>query len=154
METEELLERMRDLAAPPIPTAAPVPWGFLLLAVLALAALGLLLALRLRARDWRREARARFAALAAQSERPGDPSEALTEAARLLRRVALRSAGPEAAKLTGEAWLKRLDEIFGADFFTAGAGRVFGAELYAADPPPAGPILAGLAKLAQGRIAR
>ncbi|MDD2867354.1 DUF4381 domain-containing protein [Neomegalonema sp.] len=150
METEELLERMRDLALPPIPTAAPVPWGFLILAALALAALGALLALRLRSRDWRREARAQFAALAAQ---PGGRPEALTEAARLLRRVALKSAGPEAARLTGEPWLQRLDEIFGADFFTSGAGRVFGAELYAADPPPAGPILEGLAALARRRIA-
>ncbi len=150
METEALLEKMRDLALPPIPSAPPVPWGVLILAALALAALGLLLATRLRARDWRREARARFAALAARS---GEP-EALTEAARLLRRLALKRSGPEAAKLAGEPWLAYLDGLFGADFFTAGAGRVFGAGIYAADPPPAGPILERLAELAQGRLAR
>lgn len=147
LETEELLEKMRDLALPPIPTAPPVPWGFLALTALALIAIGILLTLRFGGPSWRREARAQFAALAAQGDRP----EALTEAARLLRRVALKSLGPEAAKLTGEDWLKRLDGLFKTDFFTVGAGRVFGEGLYAANPPPGGPILKALADLAGGR---
>lgn len=147
LETEELLEKMRDLALPPIPTAPPVPWVFLTLAALALAAVGILLVRRFGVAGWRREAREGFAALAAKGEDP----EALTEAAKLLRRIALKTIGPEAAKLGGEDWLKRLDGLFGTDFFTAGAGRVFGAAIYAPQPPASGPILKALADLAAGR---
>ncbi len=150
MQTDEMLERLRDIRLPPIPSAPPPPWLFLSGAALALIVIGALLALRFGRSGWRGEARSGFAALAARGEDP----EALAEAAKLLRRVALRRLGPEAAKLTGEAWLKRLDELFRTEFFTQGAGRVFGAALYGPSPGPVAPALRGLAALTSGPFGR
>ena len=49
--------------------------------------------------------------------------------ARVLREV-VESIDPAAALLHGEAWLSQLDEIFITNFFSQGAGRIFGEDLY------------------------
>lgn len=69
-----------------------------------------------------------------------DNGAAIAHMATLLRRYALaRLKGPpasEAARLTGDAWLARLDQLTRSRFFTQGDGRVFGEALYARGPHP------------------
>jgi hypothetical protein len=62
--------------------------------------------------------------------------ESLLAQAKLLRRLAATLMGAEAAKLHGHAWLERLDSLLATDFFTAGAGRIFGAALYSRQAMP------------------
>ena len=64
-----------------------------------------------------------------------EPEARLAACAELLRRaVAAGGSATDVAHLSGEAWLQQLDRRFATDFFTAGAGRVFGTDLYRRDP--------------------
>ena len=126
------LEALRPLHGDgPGQLAEPLLWLALGVGV-ALAALVAALARRGFLRTWRlrREALAELAR--ARSLAPGEAARAQ---ALLLRRVALTLRGDAAAGLAGEAWLAALDDIFHTRFFTQGAGRSFGAALYAPAAP-------------------
>jgi hypothetical protein len=121
-----LLETMHPMREPPPPDAI-TPY-LLVLAVGCVAGVALFLV------TWRlrhRRAALRTAADAAlEAARGLAPADRIAAQARLLRRV-VRSVGGEAAASTyGDAWLQRLDDVFATNFFTAGAGIVFGDALY------------------------
>lgn len=148
MASVDPLSELRDLHLPPAPDGASIlplviPAGLLLL--LALGGVMLLMQLR---KGWLREVERGLCELGREP-----PGTALPRAAQLLRRAALAKHGPEAAKLTGEAWLAALDRLFGTDFFRGGAGRVFGDALYRGrtSPGEASMALAGLRRLVRRR---
>ena len=143
-EPQAGLEALRPLhGSGPGLIADPLLW-LALGAGLALAAAAALAAPRalLRQRALRREA---LAELRLTSELA--PAEALRAQALLLRRIARTVSGEATMQLAGEAWLSELDRIFATAFFTKGAGRCFGAALYAPQQPDAGAVQDELARL-------
>ena len=71
---------------------------------------------------WRRQVSAELNAIEQLAK--DNTALAWQELARLLRRLALYANGSRAvARLTGEAWLISLDQLFGAALFTEGSGR-------------------------------
>ena len=117
---------LRDIHLPP-----PVSWwppapGWWLLAALALAALAFALWRRRRGRRGRVKVLARTALdhLEADYRAGGDAARLARGLSELLRRVSL-SVYPRrtAAGLTGEDWLRFLDQPLGAPRFSAGPGR-------------------------------
>lgn len=113
---------LRDIHLPPPPGWWPPAPGWWLLAALLLAALtGLALWLRRRMRKARHRAALEAEltlALAADS-----PAEQVVALSQLLRRAA-RQVDPQAATLSGEAWLRWLDGADASAPFSQGPGRV------------------------------
>ncbi len=126
-DVARMLELMHPMREPPPPSpVAP----FLVMALLGCAAAVLALALVWQA--WRRGAGLRRSALAAlAASRALVPDERFAAQAGLLRRLARRLGGEAAARLHGQAWLERLDAMFGTRFFTQGEGQAYGDALYA-----------------------
>ena len=141
------LSALRDIHTPPAPDGLSV-WPILA----GVAALALLLVifgiflLRLR-RRWASDLKRELATLDVLP-----PEQALTEAAKLLRRAGMAQSG-DAALVQGESWLETLDGLFRTRFFTTGSGRVFGSELYAPAlaGAPAQDVLTELKRLATRR---
>jgi len=141
------LDALRGLRAPPAPDSL-APYVVTILAGFLLAALFLVAARMLLARR-QRIRRAAEAELVRSRALP--PPERLAAQAKLLRRLA-RVLGPDAeARQQGTAWLARLDQLFATSFFSQGAGRVFGAELYS---PRANPDIEAIDRSLAGLIAR
>lgn len=151
MASGDPLSELRDLHLPPTPGGAsilPLVISAGLFLLLAFGVVALLMRLR---KGWLREVECGLRDLGREP-----PGSALLGAARLLRRAALARLGPDAAKLTGDAWLAALDRLFGTDFFGKGAGRVFGDALYRGgmSPGESGAALTGLRRLVRrGRLA-
>lgn len=126
---------------PPVSWWPPAP-GWWLAAGLLLAA-AVLLVRRFRRTRVQRAALAELATLC----RAGLPSEAgLARLASLLKRYALHCyPGRGVAGLSGEAWLRFLDDHGGRGAFTGGAGRPLGADMFrpgaAADPEAAAELV-------------
>jgi hypothetical protein len=117
-----------------------------------LVALAVLLAPRLAAALARRRSpRRRFAAaIAAARSLPLD--ERLAAHAAALRTYIAATAGDDAARAQGEAWLARLDAAFATTAFTAGPGRLYGETLYRPiDAAEVGAAEAALSALVAGR---
>jgi len=113
------LDLLRDIVSPPAPAWWPPATGWIILALLILAAGVVLLFLRIR--RYRRDGYRRSALheLADISSR-----RAIGELPELLRRTALAAFSREpVVKLTGDAWLRFLDESTGTCEFTEGPGR-------------------------------
>ena len=118
---------LRDIHLPdPVPWWPPAAgwWWAIGLAVLAIGAIVWTV------RHWRqgrivRSARARFAAIQASYAEQPDATRLVTELSGLARRVAVTVAGRErAAALTGDAWVRLLDDLSGTAAFSSGAGRL------------------------------
>lgn len=142
------LSDLRDIHTPPMPeglSAWPIVAAVLLL--LLLVALAAWLALRPR-RRWAREAATKFRDIGAT-----EPETMLLDAAKVLRQVAILRLGAAAGRLRGEDWLLALNRLFRTRFFSSGAGRIFGSELYdpTASAAPARSIVADLEGLARRR---
>lgn len=142
------LSALRDIHTPPVPDGLSV-WPIIAgvaAFVLLLVLLGMIL-LRTR-RRWASDLKHCLEAIDTTQ-----PDEALTEAAKLLRRAALKHNGADMARLQGEVWLAALDGLFRTRFFTEGSGRLFGGELYAPalDRAPAMDVMAELKRLAARR---
>lgn len=132
MDTEtDLLARLRDIHLPPVPPAESGFWVLALIAV-GLAAIGVAVwAGLIRRPAWKRECLRELDRLDGLA-----PDAAVFGAAALVRRVVLSlTDDPVLRHLHGTAYLERLDGIFGGCFFTEGAGRVLGADMYRAAEP-------------------
>jgi len=129
-ETQALLEQLEDITLP-APSGFPLAPGWVALIVLCLFGSVLLIWLWRRKRsmssvpqvDWQSPALAELRQIEARLEQ-GDSAAVLADCSRLARRVSLaKSQRREVASLTGHAWLRKLDQLTGNDFFTRGAGR-------------------------------
>ncbi len=78
----------------------------------------------------RRHSVRRTALDALESSRAEPPEHRLLLQARLLRDIVRRLRGDAAARLSGDAWLQKLDATFGTTFFTDGEGRLYFESLY------------------------
>ena len=134
MTTEQLLQQLKDIQAPPEPAwwlIAPAHGIAIGLVSLVVVCIWLVL----RHRKANRLASLAELALADISScygRDQDSQRLALELSEWLRRVSLL-AFPErqVEGLCGEGWLQFLDESLGADTFTNGEGRAFGYLVYA-----------------------
>lgn len=116
MQADELL--LRDVHVPDAPSLWPLAPGWWLV----LAVLGVVIAVVVGLRLYRRHRLARWRALFDGSATTSEPATRVAAISELLRRAA-RRVEPQADRLQGEAWLGFLDGETRKDF-TAGAGRI------------------------------
>jgi hypothetical protein len=140
---------LRDIhAAAPAPFWPPAPGWWLLAALLAAVLVYGVVALVRRYRR-RRQRRCLLAGLQQLADDWPDDSGRFTAAvSALLRRVALMHyPRREVAALSGDAWLRFLDDSGGRGAFVNGPGKVLGSAPYVRDPePPARQALLALAR--------
>lgn len=122
------MSQVHDLALPDPVSYVPQTAGWYLVGI-ALAILAVWVVVHLRARSranrYRRLALAELAALEAALGEPDRRDRALSEIPVLVKRVGLVTFSREdAASLSGDAWLARLDRSVGSDAFTYGPGRL------------------------------
>ncbi len=121
------LAALKDIHPPPAPSWwPPAPgWWILALSLLALAGwLGWLLWQRRQREARRQRILARLDALLAAYE-PGRACDYVADVSELLKRAALtRHPREKVAPLSGEAWLRFLDEHGGGGRFRSGPGRI------------------------------
>ena len=132
METEDtatLLAQLKDIHLPAAPDAPNLWPVYLSLAVCAAALLVFMLRLLKKRQTWTTEALASLNSIKHQEY-------ALQKTAVLLKRIALtveehnKAQGRSFKRLHGDEWLTYLDGFYNTDFFSHGAGRVFGNALY------------------------
>ncbi len=124
-DTAELLSQLRDIHLPVAPVEPPI-WPALLAAGLVVAISALLLQ-RYLLRDRRQmitHALTELDRIENQS-----PADATTQVASLLKRFVI-THDAQTRQLSGDDWLQCLDHFFATRYFSAGAGRIFGATLY------------------------
>jgi hypothetical protein len=125
--------QLRDIHLPGAPAFWPPAPGWWLLAAMLLALLVWLTLIALRRYRIRRQRRRVLSALASlehQLASEGTP-DALAHMSVLLRRLALmRFPRQHVAALTGNAWLRFLDESGGDGQFTQGPGRLLATAPY------------------------
>lgn len=117
----------------PDPPEAPELWPFYMSIIICVAALTVFWQRKLTSRrSWKQEALAQIDAI-----RSASTADSMLQLAILLKRVVL-TVNPDQSTRTlhGEAWLEYLDEFFHTEFFSAGAGRAFGSELYRSQQVP------------------
>ena len=133
------LQQLRDVHLPPDPSWWPPAFGWWLLALLLLVAL--IWACRQLINHYKRRApsRAAKAQLADLYHRyqAGEinASEYLHSGNELLKRLMVRAYQQTGyARLSGDAWLRVLDELSGTSKFSDGAASVLGNSRFSADP--------------------
>lgn len=140
---------LRDIhAAAPPDFWPPAPgWWLLAAAALALLVYGVLVLVR---HHRRRRRRQRILGALDELEHAGvtDTAQFVSAVSTLLRRVALMQySRSEVASLTGEAWLRFLDDTGGNGTFVDGPGKVLATAPYVPDPEVASRAqLLGLAR--------
>ncbi len=140
---------LRDIHLPPVPDFWPPAPGWWLLAIVG-TGLFLYAAWQLwrlyRRRHRRREVLTSLSAIG-QAFRPEKAAWFAAEVSGLLRRVALqRYPRPQVASLTGDDWLRFLDETGGNGAFRAGPGKVLGTGPYVAQTEVNPESVLGLAR--------
>jgi hypothetical protein len=129
MNTTDPLEQLKDIQLPAPVGLWPLAWGWWVLLVVALTALGFILYRRYQVRlqnRYRLQAIAELQTIKQDYESRQDAAVYLQQINMLLRRCALRLLPrDEIAGLHGEQWLQQLDECCPAcrQGFTAGPGR-------------------------------
>jgi hypothetical protein len=122
----KLVEMLHPMRPPPLPDSI-VP-GLVMLAT------GCLVAAASAGLAWhgrRRTSNLRASALSALAEtRVLNPADRLAAQAAVLRWLAHALVGNSVARQQGGPWLASLDRCFRTDFFSAGAGTVYGDALY------------------------
>lgn len=124
----QALVGLHDIVVPNAIAYTPetVGWYLLLAALVALGAWIIVGHNRSRmANRYRREALGELADIQSELQSPDVRAGALARIPVLLKRVAVSATDRTAtASLTGEPWLAFLDQAYGGDGFTTGAGRV------------------------------
>ena len=138
MESDPL-QQLRDVHLPPDPAWWPPAFGWWLLAVLVIAAVIWLIRKAILAHRKRAPIRSAKALLgdmyAAYEAGQLSAVEFLHQSNELLKRLLVRAFGrQEYARMSGDPWLRELDHVSCSDDFTAGSGRVLGAERFRPDP--------------------
>jgi len=124
-DAAELLASLRDIQEPVAPeTANP---AILIGALLCIVALLMLVVFR-----WlqRRNAWIYESISVIEQCRSHSPPDALARVAGMLRQIMRRYHGARINQLQGDEWLATLDAHFRTRWFSTGAGRVFGNDLY------------------------
>lgn len=128
------LAELRGLALPEeISWWPPAPgWWFLtLLAIVVLFSSVRYLLIRRRKNRWRKSALSQLREIRMLQKNPERNEESLLAISRLFRRVALKIENREnIARLNGEAWLEKLDNLTGETVFTKGYGRCLADDLW------------------------
>jgi hypothetical protein len=126
------LDGLKEIALPPAPSWLPQTIGWYVLLAIVLA--GLIVALLRWLRHWRRN-RYRAVALAELNRIEGQwkgGADTFKEIPELVKRTALRAAPRvDVASLSGEAWLKFLDDTYAGSGFTRGPGKLLPVLAYA-----------------------
>ncbi len=132
----QALAGLHDIVVPNAIAYTPetVGWNLLLAALVALGAWVIVGHNRRRvANRYRREALSELADIQSELQSPDVRAGALARIPVLLKRVAVSATDRTAtASLTGEPWLAFLDQAYGGDGFTTGAGRILPALAYQA----------------------
>ena len=151
-DSANLLNNLRDIhAPPPVSWWPPAPGWWLLLGVIIVALL--LLWWLWRATPWRRPALRELQQIEQEFRATGDVVACVAQISVLLRRVALSVRPPASvAALTGDDWLKYLDELGRTQEFSHGIGRVLTSAPYARAPSVEVPKLITLARRSLKRI--
>ncbi len=151
-DSANLLNNLRDIhAPPPVSWWPPAPGWWVLLGVIIVA---LLLLWQLwRAKPWRRPALRELQQIEQEFSATGDVLACVAQISVLLRRVALSVRPPASvAALTGDDWLKYLDELARTQEFSNGVGRVLASAPYAPTPSVEVPKLITLVRCSLKRI--
>lgn len=149
---------LHDIVLPEPVSWTPQTAGWWILLALA-AALAAWASYRLvrswRANRYRRAARVRLDSLAATLTEPEARQRALAELPVLVKQTALAfRPRAEVAALSGEPWLRFLDESYGGHGFTRGPGRLLPTLAYARPGEVAGEELEALIGLVRRWIGR
>lgn len=133
------LQQLRDVHLPPDPSWWPPAIGWWLVALLILLALGWTCQQLFQAYKKRAPSRAARAQLTDLYHRyqAGEISaiEYLHNSNELLKRLMVRAYQQTSyARLSGDAWLRVLDEISGTSKFTSGSADVLGNVRFSAEP--------------------
>jgi len=125
-DTTELLAQLRGIHMPQAP-AEPQSWPLVVAA--AVITVALLLYLSSRFRDnitWAKEA-----SLELEHIRHTENLQGLQSMAVLLKRIVItHDHSSEVKHLSGDKWLRYLDEFFSTQYFTQGDGQIFGTAQY------------------------
>ena len=122
------LDQLRDIHLPdPVSWWPPAPGWWLLCLFVLLAVPGWRHWRRRRSTHYRRwlAARAELAAVRQRYQQSSDARSLVRELSIWLRRTAMSFESRRVAGLTGEAWLRYLDESLKVRAFHRGAGRIF-----------------------------
>lgn len=124
-DTTELLDSVRDIhePAPPESSSALIISAFIFLAIaFAIAATIMIFKHKRKAN---RQLQAEIESIQYEST-----DTALVKIAILLRRIMYHIHGEDINQLEGHEWLLALDNTFETRYFTEGAGRVLGTDIY------------------------
>lgn len=138
METDPL-QQLRDVHTPLDPSLWPPAIGWWVLAILVVGVITFII-LRVYSQYQRgRPIRAARQLIDAQFEQVnrGDMTAVnfLHESNEILKRVLVPGLGRQQfASLTGDQWLKALDEMTGTNHFTQGGGQILGNERFTREP--------------------
>lgn len=117
--TEAALRSLKDIAVPEPVSWMPQTWGWALLAILLLAATAAVFILwlrRYRANAYRRQALGILDGIEQDLQNPATREQAIRQLAEVLKRAALAGWDrTEVASLSGEAWVRFLDDHGGGD---------------------------------------
>jgi hypothetical protein len=120
----ELLNRMHDIHGAPEPSWWPPAPGWWVLGAAVAAAL-LVYWWRSRRESWHAQALRELKRAEREFAETRDAARCVAQVSVLLRTVAVsRARGIVVAGLTGEDWLRYLDDALGGRHFSKGAGRV------------------------------
>jgi len=133
-QTRPSLAGLHDIVLPESVRWMPATTAWYVLAAAVLIALAVVVFLAMRryeANRYRREALARMEAISEALAVPAQRDAALSQLPQLTKQVALAfSRRDEVAALSGDAWLRFLDESYEGDRFSAGPGRLLPAIAY------------------------
>jgi len=110
-ETDELLSKLRDVEVPQVSASIAPGWWFLLLLLLVACAVLIFIRRRWHNRLWQRQAKQEMQEIRERVGRePG--STILASCSQLARKVVLAvDQREQVARLHGEAWLEKLDDV-------------------------------------------